>query len=48
VDYNEIFFPVAKLSIIRLICALVAIFGLVLDQIDVVIAFLYGALEETI
>jgi hypothetical protein len=48
VGYNEMFSLVAKLSTFRLICALVAIFGLVLDQMDVVTAFFYGALEEII
>ena len=48
VDYNEVFSPVAKYSTIRLLCALVAIFGLVLDQMDVVTAFLYGLLDEVI
>jgi hypothetical protein len=44
VDYNEVFSSVAKLSTIWLICALVAIFGLILDQMDVVTTFLYKAL----
>jgi hypothetical protein len=48
VDYNEVFSSAAKLSIIRLICALGAIFGLVLDQMDIVTIFLYGAFDETI
>jgi hypothetical protein len=48
VDYNEVFSLVAKLATIRLIYALVAIFGVVMDQIDVVTAFLYGSLEEVI
>ena len=48
VDYNEVYSPVAKYATIRLLCVLVAIFGLVLDQMDVVTAFLYGALEEEI
>jgi hypothetical protein len=45
VDYNEVFSPVAKLSTIWLICA---IFGLVLDQMDVVTAILYEALKKVI
>ncbi len=36
VDYNEVFSPIAKYSTIRLLCALVALFGLILDQMDVV------------
>ena len=47
VDYNEVFSPVAKYSTIRLLCALVVLFDLVLDQMDVVTAFLYGLLDET-
>ena len=47
-DYNEVFAPVAKYSSIRLICAMVAMYGLLLDQMDVVTAFLYGSLDETI
>ena len=31
-----------------MVCALVAIYGLVLDQMDVVTAFLYGLLDEVI
>ena len=48
VDYNEVFAPVAKYSSIRLLCVLVTLFGLVLDQMDVVTAFLYGLLDEII
>ncbi|CAM6109629.1 unnamed protein product [Calypogeia fissa] len=44
VDYNEVFSPVAKYSTIRLLCALVALFGLILNQMDVVTAFSYGLL----
>lgn len=48
VDYNEVFSPVAKYATIRLVCALAATFNLVMDQTDVVTAFLYGYLEEEI
>jgi len=48
VDYNEVYSPVAKYATIRLLCVLVALFGLILDQMDVVTAFLYGSLDETI
>ncbi|KAL2630872.1 hypothetical protein R1flu_015558 [Riccia fluitans] len=48
VDYSEVFAPVAKYSTIRLLLSLVCMFGLVLDQMDVVIAFLYGLLDEEI
>jgi hypothetical protein len=47
-DYNKVFSPIAKLATIRLIYALVAIFGLVMNQMDVVTAFFYGSLEEVI
>ena len=48
VDYTEVFSLVAKYATIRLICALVVLFDLVLDQMDVVTAFLNGTLEEVI
>jgi len=48
VDYNEVFSPVAKYSTIRLLCSLVALFDLELDQMDVITAFLYGTLDEVI
>ena len=47
-DYNKVYFPLAKYATIQLLCVLVALFGLVLDPMDVVTAFLYGALEEEI
>ncbi|OAE35430.1 hypothetical protein AXG93_2587s1450 [Marchantia polymorpha subsp. ruderalis] len=48
VDYNEVFSPVTKYAIIRLVCALVVIFDLVMDPMDVITAVLYGYLEEVI
>ena len=48
VDYNEVFSPVAKYLTIRILLMLVVTFGLVLDQMDVVTAFLYGLLDEVI
>lgn len=48
VDYNEVHSPVAKYATIRLLCVLVVLFGLILDQMDVVTAFLYGSLDEII
>lgn len=47
-DYNEVFSPVAKYVTIRLVCALAAIFSLVMYQMNVVTAFVYGRLEEEI
>lgn len=48
VDYNKVFSPVAKFATICLVCALAAIFDLVMDKMNVVIAFLYRYLEEEI
>ena len=45
VDYNEVFALVAKYSSIRL-CAFFAMFGLILDQMDVVTAFFMGNLMK--
>ncbi|OAE32229.1 hypothetical protein AXG93_4525s1100 [Marchantia polymorpha subsp. ruderalis] len=47
IDYTEVFSPVAKFSTICL-CALVTLFALFLDQMDVVTAFLHGALNKVI
>ncbi|CAM6082590.1 unnamed protein product [Calypogeia fissa] len=48
VDYNEIFSPVVAMATIRLLMALVVLFDLCMEQMDVVTAFLYGLLEELI
>ncbi|KAL2611477.1 hypothetical protein R1flu_023169 [Riccia fluitans] len=48
VDYHEIFTPIAKYSTILLLLSLVCMFGLILDQMDVVTTFLYGVLDEEI
>ncbi|KAL2650317.1 hypothetical protein R1flu_018445 [Riccia fluitans] len=48
VDYIEVFAPIAKYSTIRLLLSLVCMFGLILDQMDVVTTFLYGLLDEEI
>lgn len=45
-DYTEVFSLVAKFSTICLLCALVTLFSLLLDQMDVVIAFLREVLKE--
>lgn len=47
-DFNEIFSLVVKHSYIRVLLALVALFDLELEQLDVKTAFLHGELEETI
>ncbi|KAL2608265.1 hypothetical protein R1flu_026838 [Riccia fluitans] len=48
VDYDKVFAPIAKYLTIWLLLSLVCIFGLVLDQMDVVTTFLYGVLDEMI
>lgn len=48
IDYNDIFSLVVKHSSIRVLLALVAQFGLELQQLDVKTAFIRGNLEETI
>jgi hypothetical protein len=47
-DFNEIFSLVVKHSSIRVLLAMVALFDLELEQLDVKTAFLHGELEETI
>ena len=48
VDFNEVFSPVVKHCSIRVLLALVAMFDLELEQLDVKTAFLHGDLEELI
>ena len=48
VDYHNIFSPVVKHSLIRLLLAYVAMFYLELEQLDVKTTFLHGNLEEKI
>ncbi|KAH9699128.1 hypothetical protein KPL71_024224 [Citrus sinensis] len=48
IDFNEIFSPVVKHSSIRILLAIVALFDLELEQMDVKTAFLHGNLEEKI
>jgi hypothetical protein len=47
-DFNEIFSHVVKHSFIHVLLAMVALFDLELEQLDVKTAFLHGELEETI
>lgn len=48
IDYDEVFFLVVRNTSIRSILALVAIWDLHLDHMDVKIAFLHGDLDEHI
>ena len=48
VDFNDVFSPVVKHSSIRVLLALVAMFDLELEQLDVKTAFLHGELDEQI
>jgi len=48
IDFNEIFSPVVRLTTIRVVLAMCAIFDFHLEHLDVKIAFLHGELEEEI
>ena len=48
IDYNKVFSLVMKHSSIQILLALVAQYELELDQLDVMITFLYGDLKEEI
>ncbi|GJY05529.1 copia protein [Tanacetum coccineum] len=48
VDYNEIFYPVVKMTTIRLALSIVASEDLHLEQLDIKTAFLHGDLDEDI
>ena len=48
VDFNDVFSPIVKHSSIRVLLALVAMYDLELEQLDVKTAFLHGELEEQI
>ncbi|XP_073148775.1 retrovirus-related Pol polyprotein from transposon TNT 1-94 isoform X1 [Henckelia pumila] len=48
IDFNEIFSPVVRLSTVRVVLALCAVFNLHLEQLDVKTAFLHDDLEEEI
>ena len=48
IDFNKIFSPVVKHSSIWVLLAMVALFDLELEQLDVKTTFLHGKLEEQI
>ncbi|CAM6094110.1 unnamed protein product [Calypogeia fissa] len=48
IDYFDVFSSMVMLSTIRLLMALVVLFDLEMDQMDVVTTFLYGLLDELI
>jgi hypothetical protein len=47
-DFNEVFSPIVRHTSIRVILAIVALFDLELEQLDVKTAFLHGDLDEEI
>ena len=48
IDFNEVFSPVMRHSSIHVVLAMVALFDLELEQLDVKKAFLHGELKEQI
>ena len=48
IDFDEIFFPVVKMSSIQIVLGLVASLDLELEQLDVRTTFLHGDLKEEI
>ncbi|CAH0473815.1 unnamed protein product [Peronospora belbahrii] len=48
IDYTETFSPVVKYVTLRMVVAITKYFGWPLDQLDVVTAFLYGVMKETV
>lgn len=48
IDYKQIFVPVARMELIRLMLALAAEFGIKVRIFDVVTAYLNGILEEKV
>lgn len=48
IDFNEVFSLTVKHSYIRVLLALVSLYDLELEQLDVNVSFLYGDLEERI
>ena len=48
IDYHEVFFHVVKHTSIRLVLAMVALYDLELEQLDVKTAFIHGHLKQKI
>ena len=48
IDYTETFSPVVKYVTLRMVVAITKYFNWPLDQLDVVTAFLYGVMKETV
>ena len=48
INFNDIFSPVVRLTTVRIVLAMCAIFDLHLEQLDVKTTFLHGELEEEI
>ena len=48
IDFGDIFFPVAKVTYIRLLLSVAAAFDFEVEQMDVKTTFLHGDLEEEI
>ncbi|GJS23621.1 putative ribonuclease H-like domain-containing protein [Tanacetum coccineum] len=48
IDYDEVFAPVARIEAIRLFLAYASFMGLIMYQMDVKSAFLYGTIEEEV
>jgi ATP-binding cassette subfamily B (MDR/TAP) protein 1 len=48
IDFDEIFSPVVKMSLIRVVLGIAATMNLEIEQLDVKTAFLHGDLEEEI
>ena len=46
VDFNEIFSPVVKMQTIHLVLGMAAAWDLELEELNVKLAFLHGAIEE--
>jgi hypothetical protein len=48
IDFNEVFSPVVRHNSIRVMLAIVALFDLELEQLDVKTVYLHGDLDEEI